>query len=88
MSKVFTVAVVGGGVSLYEAAALGVPAVGVPVVPAQTPTVRAFARRGAAVAVPFKASGHRAASEVVALLDDPHRRAAMARRCNNRINLL
>ena len=43
-----SVAVVGGGVSLYEACALGVPAVGVPVVPAQRPTVSAFVAHGAA----------------------------------------
>ena len=75
-----TVAVVGGGVSLYEACALGVPAVGVPVVPSQTPTVQAFARRGAAVAMPLRASGHETAAQVVALLDDPRRRAALRRR--------
>jgi spore coat polysaccharide biosynthesis predicted glycosyltransferase SpsG len=46
------VAVVGGGVSLYEACALGVPAVGVPVVRAQEPTVKAFARQRAALGVP------------------------------------
>ena len=75
-----TVAVVGGGVSLYEACAMGVPAVGVPVVPSQTPTVRAFGRRGAAVAVPFKAGSAATAAVVVGLLDDPERRAALRRR--------
>ena len=75
-----TVAVVGGGMSLYEAAAMGVPSVGLPVVAAQSPTVRAFARRGAAVAVPFRAPDHRTAAETVALLDDPHRRMVLARR--------
>lgn len=44
------VAVLGGGVSLYEACALGVPSVGVPVVRAQEPTVAAFERLGAALA--------------------------------------
>jgi spore coat polysaccharide biosynthesis predicted glycosyltransferase SpsG len=43
------VAVVGGGVSLYEACAVGTPAVGVPVVAGQRPTVRGFVRRGAAL---------------------------------------
>jgi len=43
-------AVVAGGVTLYEAAALGVPTVAVPIVAAQRPTVRAFARAGAALA--------------------------------------
>jgi spore coat polysaccharide biosynthesis predicted glycosyltransferase SpsG len=74
-----TVAVVGGGVSLYEACALGVPTVGVPVVASQAPTVRAFARRGAAVAMPLRASGDQTAAEVIALLDDPRRRAALRR---------
>lgn len=46
------VAVLGGGVSLYEACALGVPSVGVPVVRAQEPTVAAFARKRAALGVP------------------------------------
>ena len=75
-----TVAVVGGGVSLYEAAAIGVPAVGVPVVAAQTPTVRAFARHGAALAMPLRASGAQTAARVVGLLDDPARRARLRRR--------
>jgi len=44
------VAVVAGGVTLYEAAALGVPTVAVPIVAAQRPTIRAFARAGATVA--------------------------------------
>lgn len=43
------VAVVAGGVTLYEAAALGTPVVGLGVVPAQCETVRAFADRGAAL---------------------------------------
>lgn len=43
------VAIVAGGITAYEACALGVPAVAVSVVPAQQPTVRALARRGAAV---------------------------------------
>ncbi len=41
------VAVVAGGITLYEAAALGVPTVAVAIVPAQRPTVRAFVRAGA-----------------------------------------
>jgi UDP-2,4-diacetamido-2,4,6-trideoxy-beta-L-altropyranose hydrolase len=45
------VAVVAGGVSLYEACAAGVPSVALPVVTAQVPTVLAFARRGACVGV-------------------------------------
>jgi hypothetical protein len=42
-------AIVGGGVSLYEAVAAGVPAIAVPVVPAQRPTIRGFAARGLAL---------------------------------------
>jgi spore coat polysaccharide biosynthesis predicted glycosyltransferase SpsG len=44
-----TAAVLAGGVSLYEACALGVPAVAVSVVAGQTAAVRAFGRRGAAI---------------------------------------
>ena len=43
------VAVVGGGVSLYEACALGTPAVAVAVVEGQRPTVSSFVSRGAAL---------------------------------------
>lgn len=75
-----TVAVVGGGVSLYEAAALGVPAVSVPVVRSQVPTVRAFARKRAAVGVRYEAPAVEAASCVVSLLNDEARRRALARR--------
>lgn len=45
-----TVAIVAGGLTLYEAAALGVPAVAVAVVPAQRPTIAGFVRVGAATA--------------------------------------
>jgi hypothetical protein len=50
------------------------------VVPSQTPTVRAFARRGAAVGMPLRTAGRSTAAVVVALLDDPHRRAVLRRR--------
>jgi UDP-2,4-diacetamido-2,4,6-trideoxy-beta-L-altropyranose hydrolase len=43
------VAVVGGGLTVYESLALGVPSVGVSVVPSQRPTVTGLARRGALV---------------------------------------
>lgn len=46
------VAVVGGGMSLYEACALGAATVAVPVVPAQRPTVAAFVAAGAALGRP------------------------------------
>jgi spore coat polysaccharide biosynthesis predicted glycosyltransferase SpsG len=45
------VAVVAGGVTLYEACASGVPVVAVPVVPAQVPTVRGLARLGACLGI-------------------------------------
>ncbi len=43
------VAIVAGGLTAYEACALGVPSVAVSVVPAQQPAVRALARHGAVV---------------------------------------
>jgi hypothetical protein len=39
-------AILGGGVSLYEAVAAGVPSIGLAVVAAQQPTIRGFAARG------------------------------------------
>ena len=79
------VAVVGGGVSLYEACAMGVPSVALPVVNGQVPTVRAFAKYGAAIGlerVGFNGgAGIRdAAAQAVALLNSPHQREALARR--------
>jgi UDP-2,4-diacetamido-2,4,6-trideoxy-beta-L-altropyranose hydrolase len=71
------VAVVGGGMSLYEACAMGVPAVALPVVAAQTPTVNAFAQRGAAIAARRPTV---AADAAVKLLNNPRQRAALARR--------
>jgi len=73
-------AVVGGGVSLYEACALGVPTVGVPVVAAQVPTVRAFGRRGAVVAAPFGASAQDVADRTVSLMNDPTLQRSLTRR--------
>jgi spore coat polysaccharide biosynthesis predicted glycosyltransferase SpsG len=74
------VAIVGGGVSLYEAAALGVPTIGVPVVKAQVPTVLAFARRGAALGVPFAAPPQTAATKALALLNDREQQDELSRR--------
>jgi spore coat polysaccharide biosynthesis predicted glycosyltransferase SpsG len=70
------VAIVGGGMSLYEACAMGVPAVAVPVVSAQQPTVEAFARRGAAV----PAFAKNAAGAAVKLLNSPRLRETLAQR--------
>lgn len=77
------VAVVGGGVTLCEAAALGAPSVAVAVVPAQRPAVQAFAalhatRDGGELR--DSDSVERVASEVCALLD----RSEDARQLANR----
>jgi hypothetical protein len=74
------VAVVGGGVSLYEACARGVAAVAVPVVGPQRPTVRGFVARHAARGTwgAFDADG--VAREVVHLLRRPDVRVRLAAR--------
>ena len=74
------VAVVGGGVSLYEACARGVAAVAVPVVGPQRPTVRGFVTRHAARGTwrAFDADG--VAREVVHLLRRPDVRVQLAAR--------
>lgn len=75
-----SVAVVGGGVSLYEACALGTPAVGVAVVAAQRPTVAAFVARGAAKGTARgPVSAKRVAEECVSLLSDEAMRRHLAR---------
>lgn len=56
-----SVAIVGGGVTLYEACALGTPAIAVPVVAAQRPAIYTCAARGAVV------DGSQAAPEALAL---------------------
>ena len=73
-------AVVAGGVSLYEACALGVPAVGLPVVPGQVPTVRAFGRHGAVVPASLGASPEQVAIRTVSLLNDRSRQRSLTRR--------
>jgi spore coat polysaccharide biosynthesis predicted glycosyltransferase SpsG len=77
-----TVAVVAGGVTLYEACAIGVPAVAVPVTRLQALTTRRVARRGAArdagLSCLGEAAGRRAARQVMALLSDPNARARLA----------
>jgi hypothetical protein len=73
------VAIVGGGVTLYEACALGVPAVGLAVVPAQMPAIEAFARQGAVIDAGGPAGSPeaigRAAAGVARLLRDERARA-------------
>ncbi len=80
------VAVVGGGVSLYEACALGVPTVSVPVVKGQVATVLAFARKGAALGVPFGAGPDVAAAKAISLLSDPARQQRMSDRSSRLID--
>jgi spore coat polysaccharide biosynthesis predicted glycosyltransferase SpsG len=80
------VAVVAGGITLYEACALGTPVVAVPVVPGQATTVRRFVRAGLAAGlrttggVGTDAWGRAAAGAALALLADPSRRRDLARR--------
>ncbi len=81
-----TVAVLAGGVTLYEACCLGVPTVALAVVPAQRPTVRAFATRGAAVDAGDPRTPERAVRSVLALLADDRRRATMARRARAQVD--
>jgi hypothetical protein len=67
------VAVVGGGVTLYEACAVGIPVVAVSVVPAQRTAIEAFAAQGAVIdagALPNLLVVDRAAAAVNMLLDD------------------
>jgi spore coat polysaccharide biosynthesis predicted glycosyltransferase SpsG len=87
------VAIVAGGTTLYEACALGTPAVAVPVVPAQATTIRRFARAGLAVMPVRDASGvgttrwaGTVAAAAVALLSDAARREALARRARRAID--
>jgi spore coat polysaccharide biosynthesis predicted glycosyltransferase SpsG len=75
-----SVAVVGGGVSLYEACAHGTPAIGVPVVDGQRPTVAAFVKRGAARGHAHgQVSVTAVAADCVSLLSDAAMRRHMAR---------
>jgi spore coat polysaccharide biosynthesis predicted glycosyltransferase SpsG len=72
------VAVVGGGVSLYEACARGVAAVAVPVVASQRPTVRGFVSAGAALGEAGQAPEvEHVARDVVRLLRQRSLRAAL-----------
>ena len=81
------VALVAGGVGLYEVSCLGIPAVAVAVTPAQRPTIRAFAALGAVVDGGMLTRGSRArdrrtaerlATQVCALFDDPAARIRVA----------
>jgi spore coat polysaccharide biosynthesis predicted glycosyltransferase SpsG len=68
-----SVAVVGGGVTLYEACREGTPTVAVSVVRAQRPTIRAFVSAGAALDGGPASSLAVAPRLVARLMDDPAR---------------
>lgn len=77
------VAVVGGGVTLYEACALGVPTVAVPVVDAQRDTIAAFVRKGAATGiVDGPVDLDRVVSLVIALVEDRRKRRGLSERAS------
>lgn len=75
------VAIVAGGMTLYEACALGVPVVAVSVTPAQRVTVRAFAQAGAVLDGGLLQAGRAplVADAVARLIEDPVAAAAQAR---------
>jgi UDP-2,4-diacetamido-2,4,6-trideoxy-beta-L-altropyranose hydrolase len=76
-----SVAIVGGGVTLYEACALGTPSVGLPVVRAQRTAIDACAARGAIVAAPARTgvrTARAAADLALDLLDSPASRARLS----------
>ena len=75
-----TVAVLGGGMSLYEACRVGTPAVGVAVVAAQRPTIMALAARHAAVDGGALGDSDLTIRQVLSLLDDGRTRERMSRR--------
>lgn len=73
-------AVVAGGITLYETCALGTPMVALPLTRAQASTTAAAAARGAAVDVTLDSRhdvARRAADEVAALLSEPDRARTM-----------
>jgi len=77
------VAVVGGGVTLYEACALGVPTVAVPVVDAQRATIAGFVRKGAATGiVDGPVDLERVVTLVMALIENTQKRRGVAARAS------
>jgi spore coat polysaccharide biosynthesis predicted glycosyltransferase SpsG len=82
------VAIVAGGVTLYEACALGIPAVGLAVVAAQRRAIAAFAKRGAVINAGLisHAAIDRAARAVATLLGDERRRRATALRARQLVD--
>jgi spore coat polysaccharide biosynthesis predicted glycosyltransferase SpsG len=78
-----TVAIVAGGVTLYEACALGVPVVATAVTAPQAATIRAMSRAGAAVSggrLDRGRDARRVAAAATALLDDALARRTLGRR--------
>jgi hypothetical protein len=83
------VAVLGGGLTLYEACALGTPAVAVAVAPGQRRTVRSFASQGAALDAGAAASPRavsRVAAGVAALLEGGQAVDALTARARNLVD--
>ena len=85
------VALVAGGIGLYEACCVGVPTVAVAVTPGQRSTVRAFAELGAVVDGGSLAPGRprtarRLAGRVLRVLDDPRAKARLAARARRAVD--
>ena len=79
-------AVVAGGLTLYEAAAIGTPAVAVPIVRSQRPAVEAFARARAVSAPPPEAGAAAIADAAADLLSSPGLAARMAKRARRLVD--
>jgi len=82
------VAIVAGGVTLYEACALGTPAVALAVVPAQRRTILEFASRGAIVDAGLASAItiERVARRVTELLGDERQRRTIAARARRLVD--
>ena len=82
------VAIVAGGVTLYEACALGTPSVALGVVPAQRRAIVEFASRGAVVDAGLASdlTIERAARDVAHLLGDERRRRTTAARARKLVD--
>jgi spore coat polysaccharide biosynthesis predicted glycosyltransferase SpsG len=82
------VAIVAGGVTLYEACALGTPAVALAVVPTQRRAILEFVSRGAIVDAGLASAItiERAAREVSELLGDERRRRTIAARARRLVD--
>src|SRR6185295_6033720 len=85
-----TVAVVAGGITLYEAAALGTPVVAVAVTPEQRHTIRAFAHEGAVLDAGAADAGEstfdRVVARVTSLLTGELDSAWLARRARSLVD--